>query len=173
MMTHTLRLTATALILFSAACASGADEAPAELTALPMVPDSLLTMTIATNNALIDFQWILGDRTALATWYSDSTAVTVPGVGTYRGKATLDTAWAGRAAQLGVMNMQRTSAGWSVADRVVTDSGSYQIEGDLVKANAMKDMTGRYTIRWHYTDDGKWEIISDELIGASQKRGTN
>src|SRR5690606_33887719 len=105
-------------------------------------------------------------------WYSDSTTVSVAGIGTYRGKPQLDSMWAGRAKELGVVNMQRTSAGWSVADRVVTDSGSYQLEGELVKANAMKDMTGRYTIRWHYTTDVKWEIVSDELVGASQKRGT-
>lgn len=162
-----------AALVFTAACQKSADDAPPELTILPMVPDSQLTMTIATNNALIDFQWILGDRTALATWYSDSTTVSVAGIGTYRGKPQLDSMWAGRAKELGVVNMQRTSAGWSVADRVVTDSGSYQLEGELVKANAMKDMTGRYTIRWHYTTDGKWEIVSDELVGVSQKRGTN
>jgi ketosteroid isomerase-like protein len=158
-----------AVLLIAAACEKKMDDTPVVLEPVPMPDSAAIPMTIATNNALIDFQWILGDRTALATWYADSTEVTVLGIGSYRGPAALDSNWTGRATELGVTNFTRTSQGLVVDGRTVLDTGTYVLEGERVQAGVMKDMTGRYKIRWFLTDDGKWLIRSDSIIGASQQ----
>lgn len=158
-----------AALMVAAACEKQADNTPVVLEPLPMPDSTQLPVAIASNNALIDFQWILGDRGALATWYTDSTEITVVGIGSYRGPAALDSNWTGRAKELGVTNFTRTSQGLAVNGRTVTDSGTYVLEGELVKSNAMKDMNGRYRITWHLTDDGKWLILSDSIIGATRK----
>jgi hypothetical protein len=165
MMRRAAFLAAAALTL---ACGGGdapADEAPVELAPVEMPTEEQLSTVLASNYALIGFQWVLGDKLALQTWFADSTELWVAGMGSYWSPAQIANEWGGRGKELGVTDFTRTSQGFTVTDRLIADSGTYVITGERPNTRGMPDLKGRYWTTWRVTRDGQFLIVQDLHLG--------
>lgn len=145
------------------------DKKPAPVTqVVPMVSSQGMLMSLASNYGFMSLQFRLGDVGAYMSNFADSATLTAPGFGVLRGRDSIALKFAGEGKRLGVDEFNRTSIGFQIEGRDVLDSGTYKLVTAFPLAKGTIDATGRYWTRWHYTEDGRWLIVSDSLVGGKR-----
>jgi hypothetical protein len=173
MIHRTLCITLAALAL--GACGgnsadTAATDAAADMTdyvppALSMPADSVVERIIPAMYSLMSTQWIVGDSTLFAEMYlADSTDLWVSGVGAHWDRAQVAAGFAALGRSLGAKSLERSSAGITINEREVSDSGTYTVVLPAGAAAPRFGRSGRYWTTWTYTPNGEWRIIRDELL---------
>ena len=168
--TKLIRLCAAALGLACIACGTPEQKpAAVKATVVPMMTGQGIPMSLASNYGFMSIQFSLGDVRSFASNFADSATLAVPTVGVLRGRDAIETKFAGEGKRYAVKEFNRSSSGFRIDGRDVTDSGTYKLVTAVPLAKGALDATGRYWTRWHYTEDGRWLIVSDSLAGVNKK----
>jgi len=132
---------------------------------LPMPADSVVDRIIPAMYSLMSTQWIVGDSALFAEMYAaDSTDLWVSGVGAHWDRTEVAAGFAALGRSLGAKALERSSAGITISEREVTDSGTYAVVLPAGAAAPRFGRSGRYWTTWTYTPNGEWRIVRDELL---------
>ncbi len=177
-MIHRTTLVTLAALALSACGGSSSDTAAADRAAstssdtayvpppLPMPADSVVARIIPAMYSLMSTQWIVGDSALFAEMYlADSTDLWVAGVGAHWDRAQVAAGFGALGRSLGAKALERTSAGISIRDREVTDSGTFAVTLPAGARAPRMGIAGRYWTTWTYSPNGEWRILRDELLG--------
>ncbi len=164
------RMCAAALGLAFIACGTPEQKPAAKATVVPMMAGQGIPMALASNYGFMSIQFSLGDVRSFVSNFADSATLAVPTVGVLRGHDAIEAKFAGEGKRYGVKDFNRTSSGFRIDGRDVSDSGTYKLVTAAPLAKGALDASGRYWTRWRYTEDGRWLIVSDSLAGDSKKK---
>ena len=155
-----------ALLAFAAALAGCHDKTPRPI----VIADGIAYIQLTANYGFMSLDSASGPSEAFAANYSDSASFAATGFGTLLGRGAIERFLYGQGHGLRVSEFRRLSQGRAIKGAYVCDSGSYELVGQQGRRPTDLDPVGRYWAVWEFTQDAKWRIVADTLIGDKRTR---